>query len=105
MPSFYGVHTRGSSLVTFGFSLPAQLSSATLRLPPPARSEHASAILAVLDAAGEGPESCFELTERSLLDSSSEAGGLLDATLMQCLRLLALPPAEAALNLGAAVTS
>jgi len=117
VPSTYGAHTRSSSLLTFGFCLPEQPPSATLRLAVDASDPFLVQKLAVLEAAGEDRVSVFELRPPSVApppmvgeDDDEVISGVrapggaqhdaLDERVLQLLRLLALPPADAKRLLG-----
>ena len=110
----YGEHSQGSSLLTFGFATADQQASVSLRLAIDPADPFAAEKRAVLQSAGEEPESYFLLHGRGTFAArSSEGRGTsaasssaeelispelspeLSPDLLQLLRLLSLPPAEA----------
>ena len=90
----YGEHTQGSSLLTFGFATTDQLASVSLRLAVDPADPFAAEKRAVLQSACEEPESYFVLHGRGTSAARSSEGRL-SPELLQLLRLLSLPPAEA----------
>ena len=91
----YGTHSRCGSLLAFGFSTEAQRCTTTCRLAASPTDPHAAAKAATLTAAGigRGGVASFEVPS-----APPEVSG----ELLQALRLLALPPADATALLSAA---
>ena len=102
--STYGTLSRCASLLPFGFATAAQRATVACRFSVDPADPHASAKRAVLRSAGVENRMSFELPqyyisdlpEKSKVLSPSQEPANLSSELLQTLRLLALPAAQAA---------